>query len=154
MALQSAGLPPARYRIDAVDINPAALRKAEKGVYGPNSFRGGLPEHCERYFKSAGADRIVGPESRAGIRFVQSNIMRAPGFAAEHNYEIVFCRNLLIYQHAEARAQIIATLERILKPQGLLFVGHAEMLTLLTDRYTPVRHSGAFAFYKHKARRL
>jgi len=150
MTLQSAGLPPARYRIDAVDINSALLRKAEKGVYGPNSFRSGLLAHCERYFKLDGAARIVSPEARAGIRFIHGNIMRPAGFAAEQTYDIIFCRNLLIYQHTEARGYIIATLDRLLKPEGLLFVGHAEIMSLLTDRYEPVRHSGAFAYRKSR----
>ncbi|MFA5043757.1 MAG: protein-glutamate O-methyltransferase CheR, partial [Kiritimatiellia bacterium] len=152
MTLQSAGLPPERYRIDAVDINPASLRKAEKGVYGPNSFRSGLLAHCERYFKIEGAARIVNPEVRAGIRFIQGNIMGAPEFAAEQTYDIVFCRNLLIYQHIAARGQIIATLDRLLKPGGLLFVGHAETMALLMDRYEPVRHSGVFAYCKFPAK--
>lgn len=151
MTLQSAGLPSARYRIDAVDINPVLLRKAEKGSYGPNSFRSGLLTHCERYFKTEGAARIVGPEVRAGIRFIHGNIMGPPEFAAEQTYDIVFCRNLLIYQHAAARGQIIATLDRLLKPGGLLFVGHAETMALLPDRYDPVRHSGAFAYCKINA---
>jgi chemotaxis protein methyltransferase WspC len=164
MTLQSAGLRPvpttrlapptrpARYRIDAVDINPALLRKAAKGVYGPNSFRSGLLAHCERYFKLEGAARIVSPEARAGIRFVRANIMGSAEFAAEQTYDVIFCRNLLIYQHAEARGQIVATLDRLLKPAGLLFVGHAEMMSLLTDRYAPVHHSGAFAYCKIKTR--
>ncbi|MCX6991861.1 MAG: tetratricopeptide repeat protein [Kiritimatiellaeota bacterium] len=152
MTLQSVGLQPARYRIDAVDINPALLRKAEKGVYGPNSFRSGVLAHCEHYFKLEGTARIVSPEARAGIRFIHGNIMGPPGFTAEQTYDIIFCRNLLIYQHTEARQQIIATLDRLLKPAGLLFVGHAEMMSLLTDRYEPIRHSSAFAYCKINVR--
>lgn len=152
MALQSVGLRPDRYRIDAVDINPALLRKAEQGVYGPNSFRGGLLANCERYFKLEGAARIVSPEVRAGIRFIHGNIMGPPEFVTEQTYDIIFCRNLLIYQHAEARKHIIAKLDRLLKPEGLLFVGHAEMISPLTDRYEPVRRSGTFAYCKIKTR--
>jgi len=96
MTLQSVGLRPARYRIDAMDISPALLRKAKKGVYGPNSFRNSLLEHYKRYFKPEGTARIVSPEVRAGIRFIHGNIMGPPGFAAEQTYDIIFCRNLLI----------------------------------------------------------
>jgi len=146
MSLQSAGLRPARYRIDAVDINPSLLRKAEAGAYGAHSFRGGVPEPCAGYFTSEGAMKRVAPETRASIRFMHGNIMGRPGFAAEPAYDIIFCRNLLIYQHGPARGQIIDTLDRLLKPEGLLFVGHAEMIPLLAERYTPVRHSSAFAY--------
>ncbi|MFH1476552.1 MAG: CheR family methyltransferase [Verrucomicrobiota bacterium] len=150
MALQSAGLTPARYRIDAVDLNPVLLRKAEKGVYGHNSFRSGLLTDCERYFKLEGVMRIVSPEIRAGIRFIHGNLMDPPAFAAEQKYDIIFCRNLLIYQHTEARQHITAKLDGLLKPEGLLFVGHAEMMPQLAERYEPVHHSGAFAYCKIK----
>ncbi|MEI7435406.1 MAG: CheR family methyltransferase [bacterium] len=150
MTLQSAGIQSTRYRIDAVDINPVSLRKAETGAYGTNSFRSGLLANCERFFKSEGAVRIISPEARANIRFVQGNIMDPPRFAAEQTYDVVFCRNLLIYQQAEARVQIIDTLDRLLKPAGMLFVGHAEMITLLMKRYAPIRHSGSFAYCKIK----
>ena len=95
---------------------------------------------------------LSAPEARAGIRFIHGNIMGPAGFTTEQTYDIIFCRNLLIYQHVEARGHIIATLDRLLKPEGLLFVGHAEMMSLLTERYEPVRHSGAFAYCKIKTR--
>ncbi len=152
MTLLAAGLPPDRFGIDAVDINPAMLQKAAKGVYGPNSFRSGLLPDCERYFTSEGAARLVDPIVRDCIRFIQGNIMGTPDFAADQTYDVVFCRNLLIYQHMQARAQIIATLDRLLKPEGLLFVGHAEMMPLLSDRYVPARHNSAFAYCKTKTK--
>jgi chemotaxis protein methyltransferase WspC len=150
MSLQSAGLPSSRYRIDAVDINPALLRKAEKGDYGGNSFRSGVPTHSERYFKHHGAIRTVSAEVRSGIRFIQGNIMSLPGSIAGQAYDIIFCRNLLIYQHGAARSKIMATVEGLLDAEGLLFVGHAEMMSLLADRYEPIRHSGAFAYSRRK----
>ncbi|MEI6808369.1 MAG: CheR family methyltransferase [bacterium] len=150
MTIQSAGLLPERYLIDAVDINPALLNKAEKGVYGPNSFRGGVPWHCERYFKPDGTGKIVSPDARTGVRFMQGNIMSLPEVVSAQTYDIIFCRNLLIYQHAEARAHIIATLDRLLNSGGLLFVGHAEMMSLVANHYEPVRHSGTFAYCKTK----
>jgi chemotaxis protein methyltransferase WspC len=148
MTLQSAGLPPERYRIDAVDISSSLLRKAERGVYGANSFRSALPDHCERYFRREGTGRTVIPEARAGIRFIHGNIMTLPKVVTDQTYNIILCRNLLIYQHAAAREHIITALDRLLYSGGLLFVGHAEMMSLLTDRYEPVRHRGAFVYRK------
>ena len=145
IALLEAGLQPERFLVDAVDISPAMLKKAEKGVYGPNSFRGGLPAHFARYFRPEGPARVVGPEARASVRFSLGNIMEQHDLAAGRAYDIIFCRNLLIYQHAEARARIIAALDRLLDPAGLLFVGHAEMSALAQDRYRPVGQPGAFA---------
>ncbi len=78
--------------------------------------------------------------------------MGPPGSTTRQTYDIIFCRNLLIYQHTAARAQIITTLDRLLKPEGLLFVGHAEMMPLLADLYAPVSHRGAFAYCKTNIR--
>lgn len=148
MTLQNAGLSSVRYQVDAMDINPVALRKAQAGVYGSNSFRSGLLPNCERYFNTDGATRIVKPEARAGIRFIHGNIMNPPWGSMEQAYDIIFCRNLLIYQHAAARAQIITTLDRLLNRNGLLFVGHAEMMPQLANLYEPISHRGTFAYYK------
>jgi len=152
ITLQEAGLLPDRYQIDAVDISKASLQKAQEGAYGRNSFRGAALDGCERYFKTEDAMCVVRPEVRAGIRFAQGNIMSLDVIAAKLHYDIIFCRNLLIYQHEEARQHIIAILDWRLKAEGLLFVGHAEMMSLLTERYEPVRHSGAFAYLKVKTK--
>lgn len=152
IALQEAGVLPDRYQIDAVDISRTSLHKAQEAAYGRNSFRGAALDCCERYFKTEGAVCVVRPEIRNGIRFYQGNIMDADVIADKPLYDIIFCRNLLIYQHEEARRRIIAMLDRRLKVEGLLFVGHAEMMPLLTARYEPVRHSGVFACCKIKTK--
>jgi len=150
ITLQEAGLLPDRYQIDAVDISRASLRKAQEGAYGRNSFRGAALDGCERYFKTEGAMCVVRPEVRTGVKFAQGNIMNLNVIAAKLHYDVIFCRNLLIYQHEEARRRIIEILDWRLKAAGLLFVGHAEMLPLLAERYEPVRHNGVFAYCKTK----
>jgi chemotaxis protein methyltransferase WspC len=151
MTLQLAGLTPARYRMDAMDISCAMLHKAETGDYGANSFRGGLLAGSERYFKCADTTRTIRDEVRTGIRFIHGNIMNPPASILDQTYDVIFCRNLLIYQHSEARARIMATLDSLLAPDGVLFVGHAEMMSLVAERYEPVRHGGAFAYVRRKA---
>lgn len=151
IVLQEAGFLPPHYRIDAVDISQSSLHKAQKAAYGRNSFRGAALDYCQRYFSTEGAAYVVRPEVREGIRFHHGNIMD-PGIIADKPlYDIIFCRNLLIYQHEDARRRIVAMLDKRLKVEGLLFVGHAEMMPLLTARYEPVRQSGVFAYIKVKA---
>ncbi|MBI4858999.1 MAG: tetratricopeptide repeat protein, partial [Candidatus Riflebacteria bacterium] len=72
-----------------------------------------------------------------------------PGFAAGSGpYDIVFCRDLIIYQTADARKSILRTLYGLTAPRGLLFVGHAELTSIMTERWTSVRQPCAFALMK------
>ncbi len=146
MTLMSAGVRPDDYRIDAVDISRSLLLKAEAGIYGPNSFRGGILDNCECYFSTEGSTRFVRPEPRVAIRFICGNAMEMDGLGLANSYDVIFCRNLLIYQHEEARRRIVATLHHRLKPGGLLFVGHAEMIRLLSEHHEPIRPGNAFAY--------
>ncbi len=146
MSLMSAGLRPGHYEIDAVDVSESLLAKARTGSYGPNSFRGGIPGNCECYFSTEGSARLVRPEPRLGIRFIRGNAMEMDELGLAGAYDMIFCRNLLIYQSEEARRRIVAGLHRRMKPDGLLFVGHAEMIKLLSERHEPVRPGGAFAY--------
>ncbi len=146
MSLMSAGFRPGHYEIDAVDISESLLNKARFGAYGPNSFRGGIPENCDCYFSNEGSARVVRPEPRLGIRFIRGNAMEMDGLGLAMTYDMIFCRNLLIYQTEEARRRIVAALHRRMKPDALLFVGHAEMIRLLSERHEPVRPGGAFAY--------
>ena len=153
MALQEAGVPAERYRIDAVDISHALLRKAAAAVYGPHSFRGMPPDLLHRYFAPEGHQHRLRLARLAPVRFAQGNIMAPDFLSAAEPYDILFHRNLLIYQHAEARRQIVTRLDRLWKANGLLFVGHAEILPVLSERYDPIRPGGVFAYRKSPAPR-
>ena len=148
IALQEAGLGPERYRIDAKDVSRVLLRKAETGVYGAYSFRGTPGDRDPRHFVPVPAGFSVRPEFRQSIRFSWGNLQNDDGFSGANRYDVVFCRNLMIYQHEAARRQIIDRLDRCLAPDGLLFVGHAEASLCFPKNYEPIRHPGAFAYRK------
>ncbi len=148
MSLRNAGMKSSDYSIDAVDISHGLLRKAEAAVFGANSFRGNALGFRDRYFDVTENGYLLRSSVRSGVRFLQGNIISDDFLAKEHPYDIIFCRNLLIYCRVDARQCIIRSLSRLLREGGLLFVGHAEMMPALATIFTPVAEAGAFAYCK------
>jgi len=151
MALLDAGLPPERFRVDAVDISLGSLQRAQHAVYGRNSFRGDDIGFRERHFHKEGAGWRLDERVRSQVHFTVGNLIDSFLLSGTEIYDAVFCRNVLIYFGTEARDRVIATLDRLLAPEGLLFMGPSETSLLPERRFRPARLPRAFAFYKAKA---
>jgi len=148
MTLLDSGLAPAQFSIDAVDISKRALLKAKQALYSERSFRGGdALQAKQRYFHSLDNKYEVRPFVHNTIKFIQGNLLK-PGFLSEGKYQIIFCRNLLIYLDRAARNQVLEALDHALAPSGLLFVGAAETSQITAKHYTSIRHPFAFAYCK------
>ena len=145
IALLEAGLEPERFRIDAADVSQARLEIARAAVYGSNSFRERTDHLCRGYFFAEGDRFRVRADVAARVEFRPANL-RSPAFLnGERPYDVVFCRNLLIYLVPEARQQMLGHMDRLLAPDGVLITGHAEVVFFLQNGYTPVPHPRAFA---------
>jgi chemotaxis protein methyltransferase WspC len=127
MALLDAGIPPARFTIDAVDLSARALARAKRAVYGKNSFRGKNLDFRERYFESTRDGHALQPRVRNGVQFHRANIFEDDFLAGCAAYDYIFCRNLLIYFDSATQAKALDKMHRLLGPQGVLFVGAAEL---------------------------
>lgn len=145
MTLLEAGIPAARFQLDAVDISKKALSAAEAAVYGRGSFRQPLSKGQNAFFTAIPQGQQVAGTVSGTVHFHRGNMVTPGFFASQAPYHIIFCRNLLIYLTATARLQVLATLDRLLAPGGLLFVGHAEMGLLQQQGFTALRHPRAFA---------
>lgn len=145
LTLLEAGLPPDRFAIDAADVSQPAVDRARAGVYGPRAVRAVDHALRLRYFRNDGSTWTVGPALRAVVRFQRGNVLNLAASGLVSTYDAIFCRNLLIYQSEAARRTIIAGLRDALAPGGLLFVGHAEMLSQLDADFERLPDRGAFA---------
>lgn len=149
IALIEAGLTTDQFQIDAIDISELALTKARQGIYGKNSFRGTDSIDSSKYFRQTKFGTEVSASVRNTIKFSQNNILTKSTFNS-NNYDIIFCRNLLIYLHPAACESVFNTLDRLLTPQGLLFVASAESAKVPKDRFTAIRQSFTLAYQKNK----
>jgi chemotaxis protein methyltransferase WspC len=148
MALIDAGLPTDRFRIDAIDISGLALAIARRGIYGGNSFRGQHLAFRERHFEPAERGCRIGDAVRGPVRFLQGNLLGVDVPGGGETYDVVFCRNLLIYFDVPTQNRAVGVLKRLLAPQGMLFVGHSEASLMLDQGLVSARMPMAFAFRK------
>ena len=126
MALLDAGLPGDGFRIDAMDISEVNLQRAERAVYGRNSFRGDDLGFRHRHFTETAEGFELRHEVRRKVRLLAGNLL-APGLlAGEAPYDLVFCRNLLIYFDRPTQHAVAAVLQRLMRDDGALFIGPAE----------------------------
>lgn len=146
MALLDAGLPPARFRVDAVDISEVNLERARTARYGEHSFRGDDIGFRKRHFVPDDDRYRLRPHIIERVRFLHGNLL-APGFlAGEAPYDALFCRNLLIYFDRETQARALRVIERLLARPGLLFLGHAEAGVMAGRDFATLDQPCSFAF--------
>jgi chemotaxis protein methyltransferase WspC len=147
IALLETGLPPERWSVEGIDLSPRLIEAARRGEYREFSFRQTDPALRERQFRRAGDLWELSARVRGLVRFRVGNLL-APTFAADvpGPYDLVLCRNLLIYLTPAARRQALAALERLLAPDGLLGVGHAEPQALAGRPFRRVGAESLFLF--------
>ncbi|BAZ08960.1 TPR repeat-containing CheR-type MCP methyltransferase [Calothrix sp. NIES-4071] len=150
IALIEAGLTTSQFGIDAIDISKQAISKAQRAIYGKNSFRGQEFVDRHRYFRQIKEGYEVCDEVRNLVNFRQGNLLDTFK-TAPAKYDIIFCRNLLIYLEPPACTQVFNILHRLLQPSGLLFVGAAETAKTPSNLFTSVRQSSTFAYRKSSA---
>jgi chemotaxis protein methyltransferase WspC len=148
MALADAGVAPASFRIEGVDLSAAALERAHAGRYTRNAFRGDDLGFRQRHFSRQGDQFQISDALRAQVSFSQANLLGFDSVAETGRYDVVFCRNLLIYFDEPTTAAAIAVLRTVLADDGVLFAGYAEVPAFCRHGFAPLRLRGAFALHK------
>jgi chemotaxis protein methyltransferase WspC len=151
MALADAGVAPASFRIEGVDLSTVALERAVAGRYTRNAFRGGDQGFQQRHFTRVGDEFQISDAMRAQVSFSQGNLLAIDGAAGAGRYDVIFCRNLLIYFDEPTTAAAIAVLHALLADDGMLFAGYAEVPAFCRNGFAPLRVPGAFALQKAQA---
>ena len=121
---------------------------AERAVYGKNSFRGNELDFRERYFEATTQGYRLSDVVRRQAQFQLGNLFAADFLPDVESYDVVFCRNLLIYFDRATQDRAIKILERLLRPQGVLFVAPSETGLLLSHDFISMNLPLAFAFRK------
>ena len=115
--------------IIATDIDTEVLRRAQRGNYALEAVDSMSPERLRRFFlKGVGQNEgriMVRPELQAMVRFSPCNL-QGDNWPAGEQFDVIFCRNVMIYFSRESQRQVLERFIRVLRPGGLLFVGHSE----------------------------
>jgi chemotaxis protein methyltransferase WspC len=149
VTLLEAGLTADRFRVDAVDVSARSVARAIAGVYGPNAFRGAAPRVRSGYFREHHGAFAIEAAVRSTVRFHLGNLLDPILFADRPSFDVVFCRNLLIYLGDEATSRAFGALGRLVATDGLLFLGHADRLEHAEKTpFEPTSDKGAFSFRK------
>ncbi|CAB3747888.1 MCP methyltransferase [Burkholderia sp. MSh2] len=150
MALLDAGLDPASFTVDAIDLSARAIEQARLGSYGRNAFRGTATEFRAQYFTPTRDGWLLDERVRACVHFSQANLVE-PVADTGIRYDFVFCRNVLIYFDRDAQDRVIRSLDARLADDGMLFVGPAETGVAMRHGMRSARVPLAFAFHREAA---
>jgi chemotaxis protein methyltransferase CheR len=125
-------------KIVCSDIDTRVLATAQRGVY-PAESRGLSPERMRRHFlRGAGANAgsiRARPELARLLEFRPFNLMNANWASLGEPFDIIFCRNVMIYFDAPTQRKVLERMHGVLKPGGLLYVGHSENFTDARDLF-------------------
>ncbi len=109
----------------AADLDEGALEKAKKGLYVDRSIRD-VPQHyLNKYFIQDHVTYSIQEDLKRHIKFVKRNLLTEP---FETNFDLIICRNVMIYFTEEAKTLLYHKFSQALKPGGILFVGSTEQI--------------------------
>jgi chemotaxis protein methyltransferase CheR len=138
MCLKEMGTQLAGWRIEIIgtDISPQVLEKSKSGLYTQFEVQRGLPiQLLVKYFKQVGDLWQISPEIRAMIQYRPLNLLQ--DFAHMGKFDLIFCRNVLIYFDQDMKSQIFGRLAKTMEPDGFLALGAAETVVGLTEAFKP-----------------
>ncbi|MGP0092188.1 MAG: CheR family methyltransferase [Xanthobacteraceae bacterium] len=134
MAAQLAGW---RIEIIATDLSLEVLEKAKAGIYSQFEVQRGLAiTLLVKYFTQVGEMWQISPEIRAMVQYRPLNLLQ--NFASLGSFDIVFCRNVLIYFDQPTKIDVLERVARLLEKDGYLVLGAAETVVGLTESFKPI----------------
>lgn len=148
MTLLDAGFMPSQVEIEAFDISHRNIQRCKEATYRPHSFRGVDNKTRDKFFRPHEDKYKPDILIKSMVNFSQVSILDPSLLYGKKIYDVIFCRNLLIYFDAETQQKAIKALHKLLSPKGLLFLGHAETAIFLKDWYLSKRFPKAFIVRK------
>ncbi len=145
-------LKPGTLSIDGIDIDSERLEMARRAIYRPSSLRVLTPDQTSRYFMHHPTEGFeLRPSYRRGVQYRHGNILDLGSFPNADPWDIVFCRNVLIYFSESALKSAIENFARVVRPGGILFLGHSESIIGLTRSFQTERFGSCIAYRRGKS---
>jgi chemotaxis protein methyltransferase CheR len=139
MSLKTIGPALAGWKVEivATDISHEVLAKAKAGIYNQFEVQRGLPiQSLVKFFAQVGEAWQVAPEIRGMVQFRQLNLLN--DFSGLGTFDLVFCRNVLIYFDQDTKIDVLNRLVRQMPSDGFLILGSAETVVGLTEAFRPM----------------
>ncbi|MEO0964781.1 MAG: protein-glutamate O-methyltransferase CheR [Planctomycetota bacterium] len=137
-----------RIEILGTDISEKVLMQAQSGVYTHYAVRSVGPMILSRYFKQEGSEYILDPTIKSMVHFEKLNLKDRHAAKRFGTFDIIFCRNVLIYFDDQMRTQVVKTFHDQLNDDGTLLIGHSESLRSLDVAFESLAMPQAFAYRK------
>jgi chemotaxis protein methyltransferase CheR len=138
MCLKEFGSALAGWRVEIVgtDLSQAVLEKSRAGLFSQFEVQRGLPiQLLVKHFTQVGELWQLNSDIRAMVQFRQLNLLQ--DFSHLGAFDVIFCRNVLIYFDQETKTNVFGRLARLIEPEGYLMLGAAETVVGLTDAFKP-----------------
>jgi chemotaxis protein methyltransferase CheR len=137
------------FSLYATDISPEALTLAKKGVYNKNSMRAIDKVTTSKYFIQKEGRYYLNDHIKQLVRFDTANLVRPCSPQDGNSFDIIFCKNVIIYFRSEVVKKVIRRFYDMLSPGGYLLVGHSESLWQISNEFTLEEISGVFLYRKN-----
>jgi chemotaxis protein methyltransferase CheR len=132
-----AKMPDWKIELVASDLSTEIIDKAKKGEYTQFEVQRGLPvQRLVKYFKQNGDKWLISDDIKKMVQFKQMNLLG--NLSSMGTFDIVFCRNVLIYFDKPTKGQVIENIAKITPKDGVLLLGGAETVLGVTDVYKPL----------------
>jgi chemotaxis protein methyltransferase CheR len=137
--------PPWKVEILASDISYSVLRAGQEGTYTDSQMESVDYSYRLRYFDRVGERYAVKKALKEIVHFDFHNLKTE---YLPQRYDVIFCRNVMMYFDEAEQRRLVEKFARCLNPEGYLFVGHAESLLGLTDKFSMVHRNSGTAYQK------
>ncbi|MFN3412479.1 MAG: CheR family methyltransferase [Thermoanaerobaculum sp.] len=134
------------WSILATDVDEEALEAARRGFYSEKAVAAVTGELKERYFTPQGGGWLLSPRLLQRITYRYLNLVAEPFPPFPQPFDIIMLRNVLIYFRLASQKRVLANIATALAPDGFLFLGPAETVWQVSDRFEPVDLGGCFAY--------
>jgi len=126
--------------IHGADIDSSVLDRAKHASYGERSLQRVPKPWVVKYFTSVGSGRFqLDPEIRDAVTLHQMNVCDTAEMRKFRDFDVIFCRNVLIYFDEVSSRRAAENLYGALRPGGYLFLGHSESMSRISPIFTPTR---------------
>ena len=133
----------------ATDISEKVLGQAREGIYGSYTLRNLTPEQVKQHFTQTGPDAfVVNPELKQLVTFRNFNLVDYGSYRSQGPFDVIFCRNVLIYFDDTVKGKVIKGFHEALQPKSFLLVGHSESIHAFNVGFDLMHFSKAMGYRK------